>query len=447
MKTKFFLLIVCLFSSCFLWAEEASEEQLIDEEALIAAVDNLGPTAAGYSGEGNFGPQDETFIDPNVLRDFIESRGLIQCRNKQGNLTIAGDVRARWVAASEEVNGNSVRGTGTNTAINNFRSEVNLFLDYVASNTWVSSKLRWSVFDGVDGGSATRVELDRAFIGYDIYNDCEDDLYIEIGRSNLSYIFESRIEFSSFFDGIHVYYTKNFPRMGQFTIHGGPFIVDNFTNHYAWVVETGITEWWNTGWGFKYSIIDWGRKAPTLNYGTSDTAEKILIRDNPRYRFLVSQMLFGYERKINFAGCKTLFAYGAVLVNHKAQRSVTTAGKKLNGAWYAGFTLGKLCKACDWSIDINYQSVQAQAVPEFDLSGIGHGNAEDTFLSDAIIAGLPPWATIGFSNYKGVEANLLYALTDNLSLRSKAAYAVPRNSSVGGRFKYRVFEMAVIYAF
>ena len=65
---------------------------------MIAAVDNLGPSAAGFLSDGNFGPEDEDDVDPRVLRDFVESRGLIQCRQKEGTLTIAGDVRARWVA-------------------------------------------------------------------------------------------------------------------------------------------------------------------------------------------------------------------------------------------------------------------------------------------------------------------------------------------------------------
>ena len=71
------------------------------------------------------------------------------------------------------------------------------------------------------------------------------------------------------------------PEIGQFTIHGGPFIVDSFTNHYAWVVETFVTKWRGTGLSFKYSIIDWHRDAPTLNYGNvpqSGHENSLLVR-------------------------------------------------------------------------------------------------------------------------------------------------------------------------
>ncbi|MCH9627757.1 MAG: hypothetical protein S4CHLAM2_14000 [Chlamydiales bacterium] len=414
---------------------------------LFAAPDNLGPTASGFLSEGDFGPEDNDFVDPNVLRDFIESKGLIECRKKSGLLTIAGDVRARWISAGEQVNGFKKRGQGTPVGINRYKSEVNLFFDYVAPRSWVSTKLKWVNFDGKDGGTATRVEMDRAFIGYDIYKEGKEDFYIEIGRSKLNFIYDSQVEFCSTFDGIHLYYTRCWPRVGDFIIHGGPFIIDSFTNHYAWIVETGVINFRGTGLGFKYSLVDWHRGARTLDYGNKKNAGKTLVGQNPRYSFIVSQMLFGYERKVDFMHCKTLYVYGAVLANHDAKRTPTTNGKKLNGAWYAGFTLGKLCKACDWSIDINYQSVQAQAVPEYDLCGIGHGNAENGLLSDAILEGFGPGRARGFTNYKGWAVSGLYAMTDNLSLRAQGQYTRPRNKSIGGDFRYKAFEMSVIYAF
>lgn len=444
-----------LFSLAFA-AEEGEETSLneedeiavvIDEDNLIAAVDNLGPNAGGFLSEGEFGPQDTERVDPKVLRDFIESRGLIACRQKEGCLTIAADVRARWIATGERVNGEKKRGQGTNTAINLFKSEVNLFLDYVAPKGWVSTKLRWVNFDGVDGGTQTQSQMERAFIGYDIYEcDCED-FYIEVGRSKLDYMFESRVEYSSFFDGIHLYYTNKYDNVGIWTLHGGPFIVDSFTNHYAWIVETGLKEWGGTRFSVKYSLIDWHRISPTLDYGNLPLSGNITRRDNPRYRFVVSQMLFGYEEPIDLPGCKTLYLYAAVLANHAAKKSPTTANRYANKAWYAGFTFGKLCKACDWSLDVNYQYVQAQAVPEFDLSGIGHGNADNTLLSDALIVGLAPFDARGFTNYKGFQISLLYALTDSLTIRTKAEWTRPIDTSIGGDFFYKNFEMAAIYAF
>lgn len=436
--------------------------------AQIAAVDNLGPTAQGFQSVGEFGPEDEDQVDPRILRDFIESRGLIECRKKSGRLTIAGDVRARWIATGEEATQRirifdpegdkfdrilvKKRGQGTNTAINRFKSEFNLFLDYVDKKSWVSNKIRWTTFDGIDGGSATKTEIDRAFIGYDVYEKGPLDFYVEIGRSHLDYIFDSRVEFGSVFDGIHLYYTNKWNRVGTFVAHGGPFIVDSFTNHYGWVVETYVENWADTGLIFKYSLINWGRHAPTQRYGGSATElgaikDKGAIIDNPRYRFLISQLAIEYEDKIDFAGCKTLYLYAAVLANHDAKRVRQTDDRYRNKAGYVGFTLGKLCKACDWSLDVCYQYVQAQAVPEFDLTGIGHGNADNYFFSDAVAFNIDPEGAIGFTNFQGIQVALLYALTDNLSFRVKGDWSRPINPGIGGNFLYKAFEMSTIYAF
>ena len=424
-----------------------SDDDLIaamSEEGLIAAADNLGPEAAGFLPDTDFGPDGDAYVDLRVLRDFIESRGLISCRQKSGQLVIAADVRAMWDVKGEMANGVNQRGLNAPTsakAQNTFRSEVNLFLDYTTGKSWVASKLRWVNFDGKDGGTPTHVDMQRAFIGYDIWHEGKNDFYIELGRNRFNYIYESRIEFTSPYDGIHLFLTGLWDNVGQFTIHGGPFIVDSTTNHYGWIVEGQVLHIGGTGFSVKYNMVDWGRNAPTFDYGNLSNSGNALIRKNPRYQFMVSQWLAAYERELCLDHCKQLYVYAAFLRNHDAKASATTDGKRLNNAWYVGFTLGKLCKAYDWSIDLNYQSVQALAIPEFDLAGIGHGNAANTLISDAILLGLPPELARGFTNYKGWQASALYAL------RVLMEYTTPRNPSIGGDFRYKAVQMATIYAF
>ncbi|MCP5468907.1 MAG: hypothetical protein H7A36_00170 [Chlamydiales bacterium] len=422
----------------------------LPDDGLIAAADNLGPDAAGFLPEGDFGPDGDEYIDLRVMRDFIESRGLIQCRQKSGQLVIAADARATWDVKGEKANGINQRGLKAPTsakAQNVFKSELNLFLDYTTGDSWVTTKLRWVNFDGKDGGTPTKVDIQRAFIGYDIRHVGKNDFYIELGRSRFNYIYESRIEFTSVFDGIHLFLTHEWPDIGQFTVHGGPFLVDSTTNHYGWIIEGWFTRMWGTGFSLKYNMVDWRRRAPTFDYGNLSNSGKTLIQDNPRYRYLVSQWLFAYETELCFEHCKKLYVYTAFLRNHDARASQTTNGRRLNNAWYAGFTLGKLCKASDWSVDLNYQSVQALAIPEFDLAGIGHGNAANRLISDAILVGLNADGAIGFTNYKGWQMSVLYALTDCLSWRLVGEYTTPRNASIGNDFIYKAFQMSCIYAF
>lgn len=415
---------------------------------LYGADGKLGPDGEGLTIERVGVPSsNDDRVDPRVLRDFIESRGLIECRKKCGRLIIAGDVRAKWEATGEEVNGKKKRGFETDTQINQFRSEFNLFLDYETKNSWVATKVKWSRFDGLFFGSEVKTSLDRAFLGYDIYECDKEDIYIELGRSRLDYIFESRVEFNSTFDGIHLFYTNYFPGIGTVIAHGGPFIIDASTNHYGWIVETGVKDLFTKGFSIKYSIIDWARHSQTDYVGKLSQFSKSTFEDYNAFAYLVSQIIFGYEQTIDFAGCKILYLYAAALTNSDAKRRFSTNDRYSNKAWYAGFTLGKLCKAGDWSLDVCYQAVGAQVIPEFDLLGIGHGNADGSFLSDAILLGLAPNKARGFSNYRGWEFVLLYALTDTFSFRGRAAWTRPYDSSIGGNFKYKVFDVTAIYAF
>ncbi|MCB1180483.1 MAG: hypothetical protein KDK55_00480 [Chlamydiia bacterium] len=448
-------LFVLLLSSFPLFCEEEDESgdkvpsvaQVVKDNELIAASSNLGPSAVGFPPDVDFGPQDEDLIDPRVLRDFIESRGLIRARKCDGCLTIAGDVRVRWLAQAETVNGTRVRGSGSDVARNTYRSEVNLFFDYVAPKSWVSTKLKWAQFDGQDGGTMTKVSVDRAFLGYDVYHNGDTDFYIEAGRSKLNSIYDSRVQFAANFDGIHIYYTTQFPEVCEFIVHGGPFLVDSFTNDYAWVAELEFLGLGGTGFSAKYSYTDWLKKGSTLDYGNLANSGKTNIKNNPRYKFRVSQVLLGYQCKPSWLWCKTLNLFGATLINHAAEPSKTSDWKKLNRAWYVGFVLGRLCKACDWSLEFNYQAVGAQAVPEFDLLGIGHGNAADTLFSDAILQDFFPARARGFTNYRGYAVQYLFAMTESLSLKALFQRTVPLNKNVGGNFRFKYFELAAIYAF
>jgi hypothetical protein len=190
----------------------------------------------------------------------------------------------------------------------------------------------------------------------------------------------------------------------------------------------------------KYSIIDWYKPyANELN--------------DLRYKFLVSQFLTVYQFYPEWIGKKLIKFYAAGLCNHLAGGVEQTNWKKQNYAWYAGLSIGLVKKQHDWAIDANYQWVQAQAIPEFDASGIGHGNAANvgfyTNNSDGNPeSGATTRATaVGSTNYKGFEIEALYAFTDNLTVLQNFKYSVPLNKNIGPEIVYKQYEMEFIYAF
>lgn len=435
---------------------------IVSSSLFAAPGDNLGPNENNFRADREFGPEDEDDVDPKILRQFIQDQGLIESRNKEGRLIIAGDARTRFSRTTEKLRGVRQRGFNEVAQVdtNIYKNEMNLYLDYLAPTSWAETRIKFAVFAGKDGGSLTRVDLDRAFLGYEIYEDGEDEFYIEGGRNRLDVLFDSKIEFSGIFDGILITFRKNIPKIGFFDIHGGPMLVNAYANHYAWIVETSLKNILESQFSFKYSFVDWQKRGTTRFFGLRNTKiEEILalttpngfqfqLRNNPRYRFIISQFLIGYEFKPHEATfCKTSWLYIGGLINHAARRITQTGFTRQNLGWYAGYTLGKMKVAGDWSIDLNYQFVEAQAVPDFDLAGIGRGNAAGFLFADAIIQGLAPHLSVGYANYKGFEITVLYALTDSLSFKARAQKTTPVNRGIGGSFSYSNIEFGAIFAF
>jgi hypothetical protein len=189
----------------------------------------------------------------------------------------------------------------------------------------------------------------------------------------------------------------------------------------------------------KYSVIDWDTKS----FANPKLAQL--------YRFLNSQVTGGYKFVPSWLN-QTVTLYGAYLVNHKAIGVAQTNGELANKAWYTGFSIGKVRKKGDWSMDVSYQYVQAQAVPDYDVSGIGKGNAAG--IGFYVIKPSDPnsdYTTIknafGRVNYQGINGELLYLFQDNITIYQSYCYSWNANSNIGPKTKFSQYEVEIIYAF
>ena len=65
--------------------------------------------------------------------------------------------------------------------------------------------------------------------------------------------------------------------------------------------------------------------------------------------------------------------------------------------------MGQICCQGDWSIDVNYQYVEARAIPDCDLSGIGNGGIAECLCVDQGFIDLCPGNPflLNRGNYKG----------------------------------------------
>jgi hypothetical protein len=380
--------------------------------------------------------------DMEALRRWIRDKRLVTVKEIGGDLSISGEVRVEFQDANEVKSGIRQRGQGGATTKPQYAwdIEVNLMIDYRTDRTWAAIKIEFDEDMGIRSGTVNKVRLEKGYLGGRIIPGDTFTFDAELGRRFLYNVFDSKIEFSSLYDGVLFRTNKAWPQIGDFYFNIGALLVDDKTNHYGYVSETGALKIANTGLNMKYSIIDWYK--PYANEF-----------DDRRYKFLVSQFLTSYQFYPEWIGKRLIKFYGAGLCNHIADGVPQTHGRRQNLGWYAGVSIGLVKKQFDWAIDANYQWAQAQVVPEFDTSGIGRGNAAGvgfyTLNADGNpLSGITTAETaVGSCNYKGFEIEALYAFTDNLTVLQNFKYSNTLNKNIGPNINYKQYEMEFIYAF
>ena len=426
--------------------------------------------------------------DFDALRDYLRSKRAVDIEESTSTLSISGDVRTEWRHMNETCNHMRRRGhdikdlSGRPVSRNDFDIEFNLYFDYVTEKTWATAQVRYDNSAGVDdnghpcgpvnkykkgcceeqarhcigdpegyhgSGNCTDLCLKKAFMGYELYADDDSRFFFELGRrGNLYNAFESNIQFLSRFDGLLLKYERSWECIADCYLTTAGFVVDERVNHFAWAAEIGFLDIGDNGIDFKYSIINWEK------HGTNRCG----ARNPAGFRFINSQFTSIYHLKPEWLGVKAKI-YGAFLVNHAARKihTVTTEEpyidengnpkikyidshyKFKNLGWYVGVLFGEVRKEGDWAIEIQYQYVQAQAMPDDDAAGICRGNNLDESFTTC--------SRRGNTNYKGWRFEGLYAFTDNLTLDTIFEFSKAEDNGIGGKHTYSKFEMEAIYAF
>lgn len=427
--------------------------------------------------------------DFDALRNFVQSKRDIDLKEKAVNLKIGGDVRTEWrhmnetgrkgniLAAQKQLRGGNAIDYGSYpVSRNDFDIEFNFYVSYKTDRTWAVAQIQYDesagVFDNykecpgqgaksaqgirsiaADGkltpdpegwhgsGNCDNLCLKKAYMGYNIFT-CEDSRFdVEVGRRRLSNVFDSNIQFLGQFDGILLKYSDRDEALGDWFINAAGFVVNQRINHFAWVVETGLLNVWDTGIEVKYSFIDWKKN------GRAQCFDKGVWFRNPEgFKFLNSQFSLAYNLGRESLGTP-LQLYAAYLINHNQhgtryiKKDKTTAFlRNANYGWYIGFKLGEMSpsKEGDWSFEAQYQYVGPVAVPDGDSAGIGRGNILDESYTSV---------ERGNTNFKGFKFEFLYALTDNIIINQIVEWSKAAYPQVGGHHTYSKVELEAIYAF
>jgi len=377
--------------------------------------------------------------DIRALKEWVDTKRQISLKEIGGDLSISGEVRTEFQSTRETKNGRSLVGKRDQLPKQAFDIEVNIMLDYRTDRTWASIKLEFDNDAGVFNGTLDRLALERAYWGARAI-DCDTyTVDVEVGRRSMSTVFDSRIQFGSFFDGILFRYDHSFEKVGDFYIHAGPFVINERRNHFGYIGETGLLNIAGTGFYTKFSLIDWD---------TKHYSQPVV---NDRFRFINGQLTVGYRFRIERIQ-KIGLIYTAYEYNFAAKRLPITKGQKVNWGTYFGFSIGQLLKQGDWAIDANYQIVQAQAVPDYDASGIGFRNADRSGFYTEMIKGLSNVVPNtrktagGRTNYRGFVISLDYLLTGKLDMQQSYMQSITLDDSIGPFRRFHQYELEFIYS-
>lgn len=410
--------------------------------------------------------------DMEALRRWLNDKRMVTLRELGGDLSLSGEARVEFQDINQTNNGIQQRGANGATGKPNLAwdVEVNLMLDYRTDFTWSAVKIEFDNDMGTRSGTVDHLKLEKAYLGGRFISKDTLTLDAEIGRRFFGSVYDSKVEFGSFFDGVLARLNKAFQNIGDFYFIPGAFLVDDKTNHYGYVAELGMLRIANTGLGAKISLIDWKKDFPNE------------LKDS-RYDFVVQQVTLLYQFAPAWTGRRLVKVYAAGLCNLVADHlelpeRYPVAGEagisldadghviipktspsyipkksfgRQNWGWYAGIAVGQLKKAGDFAVEVDYQWVQTQTIPEFDASGIGRGNAASAGFVTTNSNGSGNYTivsnAVGSGNYKGFEIDVLYAFTNNLSVQENFKWSTTLDKRIGPNIKYKIFEVEFIYAF
>ncbi|MCE5293303.1 MAG: putative porin [Chlamydiales bacterium] len=399
--------------------------------------------------------------DPDAVLDYLKSKRAVTLAEKGGNLSISGDVKAEWDYMHARSDGKIMRGhksskrksckkpDHTPFATSEYAVETNLMFDYKTDRTWTAIQFQFdnpmgirkaSCLNDKDGikkrrknqlfgsGEQDNIVMRKAYFGYNFLDQGTSRLDLEVGHRRLYDVFDSEVQFYNFFDGATLKYAHSFEGVTDLTAKAAAFVIDMNNNHYGYVGEVGFLNIADTGIDLKYSAIDW------QHHGANRYGKKHAWGSE----FLVSQYTAAYTLPADWCRWKTKI-YGAFLHNSKARKHKHFHNEKAANAWYAGVRMGEVRKKGDWAVEANYQWVEAQSIPETDVSGIKRDNPTGTSLYDH------NWG--GFANYKGYKLDAFYAFTDNLTLNTSFEKVREVSHRIGHKHRSYQFQVSAIYAF
>ncbi|MCH9634336.1 MAG: hypothetical protein S4CHLAM7_10830 [Chlamydiae bacterium] len=391
-----------------------------------------------------------------AVRDWLKTKR-VALNAKSGDLSIAGDVTAEWRNVHEKL-GSLDLTSGSNSpggwSNNLYSIDFRLYFDYKADRSWASVKLEFNNAGGTFNGEANQIALDRANMGYHLFDDGDQRLDVLVGRQRSYEMYDSEVQFNSTLDGFTATYAMAMLGLADLSIRGGGYIVDQSENHPVWIIQSGFYDILDSGLYFEYAFCDWHKEDRKTTTITNSTSNAVVTVGKSKWDFITNQFILGYIFNPEVFSIDVRL-FGGILWNaHAAKREIQRLSQnklkssEKNLAGWVALQLGSVERAGDWAFQAQWQVVEALSIPDWDVSGIGTGNSTSSSLFGFNkFSSATNFPGNGNSNYNGFELDLLYSVTNELVLEIRLQRALAEEKQIGYPLNYTNFILAAIYGF
>lgn len=337
-------------------------------------------------------------------------------------------VNSGWKYEHNMIGGVSQVGAAAGRPSNKYNADLTIDYSYAFGRTKVGIRTAFRNSGGLFGGTARGLDVGRAFISYDFVTHGPFVCMVYVGRRVLLRVYNSQMQFSGSADGAGIVTSYGWEKVANLRFLGGLYISNNRS---FYITRGEIFNIASLGFYFDYVYVHWGDTRPPAAQSTNGI----------NVQFNTSQFLVGWDYKPQWIN-KDLKIFAALIQNHGATINLISHGSRESLAGYVGAQYGNAKKQNDFSIQVQLQFCQLQAIPPWDMSGIGTGRA-----TVSIFRATSPQTVNDNTNFKGWEGKILYAVTDNLTLTAKVQRSMTLNKAIGLPFDFTSFKLETQYIF
>lgn len=359
----------------------------------------------------------EEWLKKNVRPGFINP----------ANFDVAFQINTGWKYTHDLMNSVSLVGFSAGRPSNSYFANLTVDYDYSFGRFSLVARTSFRNSGGLFGGTARNFELERGYISWRITVRGPFSSRLDAGRRSLTKIYNSQMQFTGRADGLTFINSYLWDKVFDARVTGGIYIFS--VPRGFGLLRAGLFNIADLGFYFDFAYSYWGDNRPP---GATN---------NINIKYNLTQYLVGWDYKPKWLN-KDIKVFGALIKNVGATANFLTNGSKESMAGYVGLQLGSAKKQGNYSFQFMLQTCALQAIPPWDMDGIGIGRAPVTVFTATNIANANT-----NTNFKGWEGAALYAVTDQLTLTMKLQRSVTRNQAIGQPKNFTTYKLETQYIF